>query len=265
MVRLVQNDALPVIARRLLAPKQSRVHIANSGLLHGAKSVARNDVLNRSAHRSTAFFIGSAENLRSRYPPALFVLTARALRPPGAAITFGVAAGCAVTASLGLVPGGDGILGGGLALLMLLIAAIDRRYYIVPDELTLCALVLGFAHVSIMATGDIADGLTAAFFRGVTTATVFFVLRTSYRYLRGHDGIGLGDVKLAGVAGVWLDWMAIPLAIEIAALAGLALYAARYGVMRQTTIASAKVPFGLFFAPSIWIGWLLLSQSYIFY
>ena len=58
-------------------------------------------------------------------------------------------------------------------------------------------------------------------------AIAFFSLRILYRRIRGHDGIGLGDVKLAGVAGVWLDWWVLPVAIEIAALAALAAYAMR--------------------------------------
>ncbi len=196
-------------------------------------------------------------------PSRLVVLTALALRPPGAAITVGVSAGCAVIASLALVPGGDGILGGALALLMLLIAAIDWRHYIIPDELTLSALVLGLAQASILQTAEIADALAAALIRGVMAAMVFLVLRATYRYLRGQDGMGWGDVKLAGVAGVWLDWMTIPLAIEIAALTALVIYAARYPFLRHRAPSTTKVPFGLFFAPSIWIGWLLQSHSFM--
>jgi leader peptidase (prepilin peptidase)/N-methyltransferase len=198
-----------------------------------------------------------------REPSRLVVLTALALRPPGAAITVGVSAGCAVIASLALVPGGDGILGGALALLMLLMAVIDWRHTIIPDELTLSALVLGLAQASIVRTGEIADALTAALVRGVMAAMVFFVLRATYRYLRGQDGMGLGDVKLAGVAGVWLDWMTLPLAIEIAALTGLVIYAARYRFVRRRMRSTTKVPFGLFFAPSIWISWLLQSHWFI--
>ena len=202
--------------------------------------------------------------MRSREAPTLFVLIALALRSPGAAITVGISAGCAVIASLALVPGGDGVLGGGLALLMLLIAAIDRRTYIIPDELTLCALILGLVQPLMLTTRDGTEEIAVALLRGATTAMIFFVLRVACRYLRGHDGIGLGDVKLAGVAGVWLDWIAIPYAIDIAALAGIAVYVARYGSVRPRTGRSAKVPFGLFFAPSIWISWLL-SQSFPFF
>jgi hypothetical protein len=32
---------------------------------------------------------------------------------------------------------------------------------------------------------------------------------SSYQRLRGREGIGLGDAKLAGAAGVWLDWPSI--------------------------------------------------------
>jgi len=32
---------------------------------------------------------------------------------------------------------------------------------------------------------------------------------SSYQRLRGREGIGLGYAKLAGAAGVWLDWPSI--------------------------------------------------------
>ena len=45
----------------------------------------------------------------------------------------------------------------------------------------------------------------------------FFAFRAGYRRFRGIEGIGLGDVKLAAVAGVWLDWVDLPVAVDIAA------------------------------------------------
>jgi leader peptidase (prepilin peptidase) / N-methyltransferase len=64
-------------------------------------------------------------------------------------------------------------------------------------------------------------------------------------------------VKLAAVAGVWLDLLTIPIAIEIAAAAGLAVCAAKYFRDGRSIRATTKLPFGLFLAPSIWIAWLL--------
>jgi leader peptidase (prepilin peptidase) / N-methyltransferase len=72
--------------------------------------------------------------------------------------------------------------------------------------------------------------------------------------------MGLGDVKLAAVAGVWLDWMGISVAVDLAALTALGavlVHAIRGG---QVTGNSA-IPFGLFFAPAIWLAWLLETIS----
>ena len=93
--------------------------------------------------------------------------------------------------------------------------------------------------------------------RGAALALLFFGLREGYRRLRGRDGIGLGDVKLAGVAGAWLSWLAIPIAIEIAALAAIVVFAVRHYVAGRPLDAALKFPFGLFLGPSIWLGWLL--------
>ena len=194
-------------------------------------------------------------------PRGFLYLTAMAFRRPGVAAAAGISAGFAIITSVVLVPGADGILGAALALLMVVTAAIDSRYYIVPDELTLSALVLGLAEASIQRTEQIAEALMTALFRGIAAAMAFFVLRAAYRYLRGREGMGLGDVKLAGVAGVWLDWATLPFAVQIAALTGLMLYAARYPFMRYRMDGGCRLPFALFFAPSIWASWLFQSLS----
>jgi leader peptidase (prepilin peptidase)/N-methyltransferase len=92
--------------------------------------------------------------------------------------------------------------------------------------------------------------------RGATLALLFLALREAYRRLRGREGIGLGDVKLAGVAGVWLDWLTIPLAVEAAALVALASYVVAKIIQRQPLSGTIRLPFGLFLAPAIWAGWL---------
>jgi leader peptidase (prepilin peptidase) / N-methyltransferase len=83
-----------------------------------------------------------------------------------------------------------------------------------------------------------------------------------YSRIRGREGIGLGDVKLAGVAGVWLDWSIAPVAIEIAALAALAAYTTRLLYKGRSVRPTNRLPFGLFFAPAIWICWLLQSMFF---
>jgi leader peptidase (prepilin peptidase) / N-methyltransferase len=172
-----------------------------------------------------------------------------------------LAAVAAVLASLAFAPGLAGVLGAALALDVIAIAAIDARRFIIPDELTLAALALGIANAGLDAWPDawsaIFQSISAALVRGAVLAGAFFALRAAYARLRGREGIGLGDVKLAGAAGVWLAWSTIPVAIEIAALAALTVYVVRQVAGGRVLSTTARMPFGLFLAPAIWIGWLL--------
>jgi leader peptidase (prepilin peptidase) / N-methyltransferase len=170
--------------------------------------------------------------------------------------TIGVAAIATAVASMIVVPGLRGVAGAGLACLMIGIAAVDARRFIIPDELSAAALALGLVHAAIQYPDGIGGALAIAALRGGIMALAFFGLWAAYRRLRGRDGIGLGDVKLAGVAGVWLDWPSIPIAVEIAALAALAVCLVRWLALGRTISATTRLPFGLFLAPAIWIAWL---------
>jgi len=170
---------------------------------------------------------------------------------------FAAAGAGSAAASLVLAPDLRGIAGAGLAALMAAIAAVDARRFIIPDGLTAAALVLGFAHAAIGEVDALAPALAVSALRGAVLGLAFLGLRAIYRRLRGRHGIGLGDVKLAGVAGVWLDWSIIPIAIEIAAVAALGTYLIRHLCFRRALRPTTRLPFGLFLAPAIWVGWLL--------
>src|SRR5262249_11224038 len=137
------------------------------------------------------------------------------------------------------------------------IAAADARDFIIPDGLTAAALVLGLMDLMIEPGGSVAGAVALGVFRAAVLALAFLALRIGYRALRGRQGIGLGDVKLAAVCGLWLDWLTIPIAVEIAALSALAVYVLRQFLLRRPMRAVARLPFGLFLAPAIWLAWLL--------
>jgi leader peptidase (prepilin peptidase)/N-methyltransferase len=160
-------------------------------------------------------------------------------------------------ASILAAPGLPGWLGAGLALVVLAIAAIDARFFIIPNELSAAGLALALVNAAILAPNAMGEAVALAALRGAVLALSFLGLRALYRKVRGREGIGLGDVKLAGVAGAWLSWMTIPIAIEIAALSALAVYGLRHYAGGQPLDAALKFPFGLFLAPSIWLCWLL--------
>lgn len=165
---------------------------------------------------------------------------------------------CATAAaSLAAAPGGAGLFGAALAVLMIAIAAADADRFVIPDRLSGGAVLLGLTEAARRDLDDMVGSLGMAALRGLVLALVFLALREIYRRLRQRQGIGLGDVKLAAVAGVWLDWTLIPVAIECAALTALAVYGSRQFVLRHPLRASARLPFGLFLAPAIWLCWLL--------
>jgi leader peptidase (prepilin peptidase) / N-methyltransferase len=170
--------------------------------------------------------------------------------------TIVLAAIATAAASMIAVPGACGLAGAGLACLMIAIAAVDARRFIIPDQLSAAALALGFVNAAIGRPDGIAEALTIAALRAGVVAAVFFGLWAIYRQLRGREGIGLGDVKLAGVAGAWLDWPSIPIAVEIAALAALAVCLVRWLALGRAINATTRLPFGAFLAPAIWIAWL---------
>jgi leader peptidase (prepilin peptidase)/N-methyltransferase len=181
-------------------------------------------------------------------------------------VTVVVAALATVSASMIAAPGWRGVAGAGLGCLMVAIAAVDARRFIIPDELSAAALVLGLVHAALQSPGAAGEAVAAAALRAAILALSFFTLWALYRRLRGREGIGLGDVKLAGVAGAWLEWPSIPLAVEMAALAALAFCAARWLVSGRAVSATTRLPFGLFLAPAIWVAWLgetLLPQFFL--
>jgi leader peptidase (prepilin peptidase)/N-methyltransferase len=161
-----------------------------------------------------------------------------------------------VTTSLLVAPGLRGAIGAALALLMLAIAAIDARRFIIPDELSAAAFALALVHAALCAPDAVLEAAAIAVLRGGLVALVFMAVRVGYRALREREGIGLGDVKLAGVAGAWLDWSTLPIAVEIAAVAALAIHLVRQHVLRRPVRPTNRLPFGLFLAPAIWLGWL---------
>jgi leader peptidase (prepilin peptidase) / N-methyltransferase len=179
-----------------------------------------------------------------------------ALRAAHIIVPASAAAAIGVAASVVLIPDSRGLWGAGLAVLMVAIAAVDARLFIIPDELTAAALLLGLAHAAEQEVDMWLQALAWSLARGAAPALVFLGVRAGYRRWRGREGIGLGDVKLAAVAGVWLDWPTIPIAIDIAAAAALGAYLIVFLCFRRAVRRTARLPFGLFLAPAIWLAWI---------
>src|SRR5262245_9807632 len=142
-------------------------------------------------------------------------------------VLLGLLAAAAVYVSLISAPGPIGVLAAGLALVMLAIAVIDWRSFIIPDWLNVAGAGLAILHAAAQEPEAMLQAVAIAVLRGVALAIIFLALREGYSRFRGRQGLGLGDVKLAFVAGAWLDLIMIPLAIQFAAFAALSMYVLR--------------------------------------
>jgi leader peptidase (prepilin peptidase)/N-methyltransferase len=174
-------------------------------------------------------------------------------------LPFALCGATAAALSLYVAPNVSGVFGALLAVVMTAVAHRDAHEFIIPDQYSAAAFALALAAAALGAEQDGMWTIAAALARAGVLALAFLAIRLAYFQLRGRHGLGLGDVKLAGVAGAWLYWTMVPIAVEIAALSALTAIVINQLVTRRALKRTTRLPFGLFFAPAIWVGWLLQS------
>lgn len=142
---------------------------------------------------------------------------------------------------------------------MAAIAAQDLRRFTVPDSLNLAAALAGFAGVWLEAGSAGLDPTLQVALAGLNMLLcggALFILREAFFRLRGVDGLGLGDVKLAATAGIWLGWERFALALLIAAAAALIVVALRRW-REGDWPRERRIPLALYLAPAVWAVWAL--------
>ena len=138
-----------------------------------------------------------------------------------------------------------------LAWALLVLSAVDAAIFRLPDIVTLPLLALGLAVSWLLPDKDLAGHAIGA----LCGAAAFFLIAEIYRRTRGRDGLGMGDVKLAGAAGAWLGWQALPSVVLLASCAGLVWVGV--GVLRRgKAVLEERIPFGVALCFGIWIVWL---------
>src|SRR5262249_2067700 len=103
---------------------------------------------------------------------SLFSQTRVTTRTPDE-ITILLAGSASIAASLIVVPNAHGVVGGGLAILMIAIAIVDARRFIIPNELTAAALALGLLNAAMQGSGLVLESLAVAALRGAVLAFAF--------------------------------------------------------------------------------------------
>jgi leader peptidase (prepilin peptidase) / N-methyltransferase len=101
--------------------------------------------------------------------------------------------------------------------LLITLAAIDLKYMILPDELTLGGAALFFAYSFFNSAVPQLDAVLS----GLGAALIFSALYFFYLKVRKIEGLGVGDIKMVLLMGLFLGLHRLVAAIFLASFSGL--------------------------------------------
>ncbi len=136
--------------------------------------------------------------------------------------------------------------------LMLALSLFDLRYFLLPDALTVALALTGLVAISSLHHISWQDAIIGM----LVGSGAFYLLRVGFFYLRGREGIGLGDVKLMAGLGVWFGWQPLPIIILTASLLAILAAPLFSGGADMRMFRHVKLPFGAFLcaaAAGIWL------------
>ena len=126
--------------------------------------------------------------------------------------------------------------------LLLVLAAIDLDHFLLPDKLTLPGILLGLAAQFSLPRTSLLDALL-----GVAVGAGLLILVINFWFwIRGEEGMGMGDVNMLAMIGAFLGWQGVLVSFALATVAG-----ALGGVALKLTgrlEERGRLPFGLFLA-----------------
>lgn len=106
-----------------------------------------------------------------------------------------------------------------LITVLIILSWIDFKTFLLPDYLTIPLLALGLVGNSFSFI-DWTTPLSAWVGAAVGWGSIY-ILNWVYRFLKGIDGIGMGDAKLLAALGAFLGWELLPYILIIASCSGL--------------------------------------------
>jgi leader peptidase (prepilin peptidase) / N-methyltransferase len=139
-----------------------------------------------------------------------------------------------------------------LGTLMIAGADVDARTFLLPNLITFGALFGGIVAAPLLDTTQSWEAAVQATARAGCVAGALALFRSGYGWIRKTEGLGLGDVKLAGAIGAWLPLEAIPLCFSIAT-GGALVTVLLARLSGQTVLRTTRIPFGAFLCPTLWI------------
>ncbi|HRW39759.1 MAG TPA: A24 family peptidase, partial [Aquihabitans sp.] len=112
---------------------------------------------------------------------------------------------------------------------LLVLSVIDLELYILPNRITyptIVASAIAIPILSVVAADDPVGSIIRAYLCGIAFAGILLLTTLAYAVVARKDGMGMGDVKLAVILGMWAGWIhpVLPLIALIASsLIGLVI------------------------------------------
>ena len=126
----------------------------------------------------------------------------------------------------------------GLFSMLLVASVIDWREFIIPNGINLVIFLLGLTRLLT----DLKHW--KLYVIGMVSVSLVFLL---LHIMTGGNGLGMGDVKLVGAAGLLLGWQKMILAVLVGSLLGCLIHS-----LRMKKGAGRKLAFGPYLAVGIW-------------
>ncbi len=137
---------------------------------------------------------------------------------------------------------------------LIALAFIDFDHLILPDVLTLPLIPVGIVFVSLF------EGrmLPQTAIDVISGPAILLSIRLIYFWLRGVEGIGLGDVKLSAGVGAFLGWPGVVWTMIVGSLIGSVVGLGQIALGRGTM--KSALPFGPFLVVAALI-WMFLKLT----
>ncbi|MSN26351.1 MAG: prepilin peptidase [Geobacter sp.] len=125
---------------------------------------------------------------------------------------------------------------------LVVITFIDIEHQIIPDEISLSGIVLGFVLSFFLQGHGWLNSLLGILLGGGSLLLVAY----GYQWLTGKEGMGGGDIKLLAMMGAFLGWKSIPFIIFASSLVGSVIGVSI--MLLQKKDSKLAIPFGPYLA-----------------
>jgi leader peptidase (prepilin peptidase)/N-methyltransferase len=124
---------------------------------------------------------------------------------------------------------------------MIVLFAIDLEHQILPNEITLPGIVIGFLFSLALPPGWRSSLI------GLLVGGLFpFLIAEAYLRIRVREGMGMGDFKMLAMVGAFLGWPLVWITLILACILGVVIGGGILLISRRGM--GTRIPFGTFIA-----------------